>query len=1215
MSLSIDEELDQLLNSPPPLPTRPLRDPQGFVTAESAGVPPRSQWPKPGSRAPRREPEPNEDLLHLVRFARENPTEFAKLEDYHFWKAGTTREQVRQLAQGGAAVASIPPPGSPAPESVDEELNRLMTTPPPPRPAPEPEKHGWHPGRMIGAVGDAAKEILSDIFTPLVSGEKVTGWKPEDIDPADVALAGPFGSLFAAPKAAANAAIEMFTTPGSALGVRIPGLGQARRLLPPSLRRPLPTRPQLTGPPGYMTKETTTETQTHQLPGSHTEHPVFEPRTIESPPITRPGGVMKQTEDEGRLVYKPYPEWKGSEATKPEFRQTWEERPLTPQEEVIEDARAAKDELAIRDGEPGGYKIFDPEGNVVGGVQSTYPDWYKDLTTVPKERVPGKRKLQNVKGITALTRKQIDEALEFLIEGKTPPKNKMRAYSLVRQAIQGRRHQFRSDDITWEEKTSIEFPNLRPQLPGPTAKGSLEWEPKPVEKSVELAPISETPHEPFITMEQTGIRTERTPGATMTTTVPKTAYRWIDNPGHPGYPGGGGGPSTPSSLQEVLQAPADVTTSTPSRWRNWWNWWKRFRGPEVPTLDAVPTTPVISGVEGLHVRVEQHLESVLKLPWVEKVLQADPETWKRLEAQAVAIWEANGRGPAGYQKAVESLPPEFQEMLKWRHEQFALEQTAKRSLHTPIEGEVPFRPWELSKADNPRKTFQHEAPLLPEFEGPYFPRLTDQEWAQGKRALRIPGQMFAPPNELQSGIATFGKARKFSTMLQGQAEGVKYQDPRMAFLYREVEGAQLRSTEQFLSALQKDGVLFATKEQAQAASPTGKVAQVGGLWARSEEEAEFLLKNLDRKDPGPINAWVHYLNTFVRNPSLVNPFPHLIKNMLYKYGLSGGQFKGLQKDFFQYLHHPEQIDPALLAQFKQVMPFTESGRTIFETIVRAVPKGANPVERAGSVVGRLNDWSSKKIFAEWDPALRYARWKQYVDKGMNPQEAANHVWIDLVRYGTRSDWVDMLKAIPTNFFVPWRVGTVRTLYKAAKSHPFRAAAFVGLVDYLREIDYRKNGRWTHLPIDYIEKPATTGLSDPSKAPSIAVSTFLFGPGGDFTLSSLKNLLTNVQGDIHWWDVKRILWGLFQVMDAPAEAYKALQDGNPEHVANAVGQLLIGRMSAEHHTPERFGRYLPEWLPGMEKSPKVREAEARNDAIAARRARREQMKQRYREVAR
>src|SRR5207245_734497 len=80
-------------------------------------------------------------------------------------------------------------------------------------------------------------------------------------------------------------------------------------------------------------------------------------------------------------------------------------------------------------------------------------------------------------------------------------------------------------------------------------------------------------------------------------------------------------------------------------------------------------------------------------------------------------------------------------------------------------------------------------------------------------------------------------------------------------------------------------------------------------------------------------------------------------------------------------------------------------------------------------------WPSKMSFTKLDAWLRYARWKQYVEQGLTDQEAANHVWIDLVRYGTRSDLVDFWKSIPLNFFVPWRVGTITSFIKDAKTAP------------------------------------------------------------------------------------------------------------------------------------------------------------------------------------
>jgi hypothetical protein len=99
--------------------------------------------------------------------------------------------------------------------------------------------------------------------------------------------------------------------------------------------------------------------------------------------------------------------------------------------ELREAARIAKDELELRDSEPGAYKVFETEDQssthpgaptVVAALKSTYPQWYRDLTT----RKPG---------VTALRRKQVEARRNDIEAGTLPTKRTTNSYWTVVWAI------------------------------------------------------------------------------------------------------------------------------------------------------------------------------------------------------------------------------------------------------------------------------------------------------------------------------------------------------------------------------------------------------------------------------------------------------------------------------------------------------------------------------------------------------------------------------------------------------------------------------------------------------------------------------------------------------------------------------------------------------------------------------------------------------------
>lgn len=91
--------------------------------------------------------------------------------------------------------------------------------------------------------------------------------------------------------------------------------------------------------------------------------------------------------------------------------------------DLRDDVQAAQDELAIRDAEPGGYRLY-VDGQCRGGVKSTYPEFAKTLLTAGE-------------GVTPLRRAQLDRSLRNLELGKLPTISTARNHTAVRLAIKG----------------------------------------------------------------------------------------------------------------------------------------------------------------------------------------------------------------------------------------------------------------------------------------------------------------------------------------------------------------------------------------------------------------------------------------------------------------------------------------------------------------------------------------------------------------------------------------------------------------------------------------------------------------------------------------------------------------------------------------------------------------------------------------------------------
>ena len=792
------------------------------------------------------------------------------------------------------------------------------------------------------------------------------------------------------------------------------------------------------------------------------------------------------------------------------------------------------------------------------------------------------------------------------------------------------------------------------------------------------------------------------PGHPIHSTVSENTLRaaGIEPPGGPGSPP----PILDRALPEVLRGkpptagppPPQYSPNPPPRipligepplsnpfsFKQWWAQYRQHWGAEKPVLDAVPDTPVISGIEGLRVGQEALIVDYTSQPYVRTFLKRTPQDIKKIEWEMVT--QARAYEKAGvkdwYQRAInERAPTDVQAILREMEADFKLENAVREK-----RGLAPL-------AHDPY---------------PHLPRATTTEW----KALHIIGSTEGGgASGLASSIKSFGLERTFRTMSEAEKApyNIRYIDPRKALLWRKAQGYNLRLSDAFMDEMEAKGVIHINPDLAKIASPTGQVTYLKGLpfqpkrvlpgevvsgeapigprppyegqrllgregpgripgqedvvtpkkglkqdydtpegsgwWVRSDEEAWFLRQNLKGTHPWAGDL-AYYMNQTVRNPGLMNPFPHL-KNMLDKYGASGGSWNPA-KMVMDMREWRDGSNPKIKALFEQYVPMTKTSKPVSQIIQSAIntPEkviGRPWLEKPGAVaenlkqsyaniksdptmggeiaierLGGLNGWSSKKIFSDWDPAIRYSRFKQYLERGMEPQVAANHSQIDLVRYGARSDRFDFLKSIPGNFFAIWRGGSLRTLMKTAKYSAVRGGMFIAGMDYIREWDYRHNGQYHHHFWDYLERPmaallraggdwakADTAFKDIKlkvglqEAGGIALSTAMFGPGGDYTARTIGGMLKTAEGKTDYKDLQRTLMLLGQIYNVIPESESFVRAVDEKrwqaagaHAANVMGTVAMGRYNAGYRQPDRFMRYMPEWMPGMEKSDYIKSAE-------------------------
>jgi len=633
---------------------------------------------------------------------------------------------------------------------------------------------------------------------------------------------------------------------------------------------------------------------------------------------------------------------------------------------------------------------------------------------------------------------------------------------------------------------------------------------------------------------------------------------------------------------------------------------------ELPLLHAKPSSILTSEMERVGTHMAEKTKSLVDQPWAKETLKQSPDVIKDIENSRVADFMT--RMTTGGMSPTQAKAASMANAPQWFQEADAFRVATKAG---------PY-------GENWAKRFLG-LQQTPERWGPYWARnVVKDETA----SLRGTQGLFG---ELRTSVGPAERARKYPTMRAGEQAGIQYDDPRVAWLNREVHALRLIETAKFMQRLE-NRVVFRTEAAAKAAGggahalPMHEILGMPGAptwYVPYKEEWKFLVDNLSSPEWGKLGFLRSWSNSLARNPNLVNPLPHIVKNMAYKYRLAGGRLSQLPGDWMEF----QRGTSPMVSIFKQVMPFESTGQTAEQVYHRAVntirqenyPAVARLTQLGiDATLGRAQRASSKIIFSQADPAMRYSLWKQYVAKGMPPEEAAQNVWIDLIRYGTRSTIVDAWKSVPFNFFVPWRLGTVTSLYKQLTQHPLRTAMIVGGIDLLREIRYRQSGQWTHLPIDYIEQPIAQviqgkDVGDSAKSLVAAtLATIAFGPGGAYAASTIKDLMDDIQMRGEKRRLINMFWGLSQAYEIPAHGYKviqALNAGNGALAASEASKMLTSIALAEHtalnYRPRRLLAALPEVGPWLQKSAQVKAAEQMQQAIE----RKGEVKERRREIYR
>jgi hypothetical protein len=613
-------------------------------------------------------------------------------------------------------------------------------------------------------------------------------------------------------------------------------------------------------------------------------------------------------------------------------------------------------------------------------------------------------------------------------------------------------------------------------------------------------------------------------------------------------------------------------------------------------VEKVPESPVISGHQRMIEREVSYMVRFSEEPWRQALRAREETELVDFEHQVVTryqLFRAQGMDvDAAKAKAYSEVPPDCQALLMQRDVRRPIEKWSTGVLKTTLPDDV---------------------------EGPYVARLTNEE---GKAVVDLHPQITNWGRHIRASLGSFDRSRVYGTMKEGITADppVQYDPLTSSTFQRELYSTRLENTARYLQELKDGGVLFEKNDKAGAIAahdmlqrtpvvrpsrvirpvrggkrgnigPVTLVRGFGGAdyWARSRVEAQFLEQNLNpAQSGGTLSKMVRVANAFARNPNLMyNPLPHVTKNMAMKYVL-----QRVGNLTFQKLAAEYASDATRRAITDQVLPMPTTGTRIPQ--LRALEAGSYG-QRVAAKWGKwlsVNHFSPRFIFAKADPAMRHALLWSYVRKGLTPQEAANHVWVDLIRYDENSGALNFWKSIPFNFFAPWRLGTYVSLFKALRSHPIRALLFIGALEYMREIIYRKLGWWTHLPIDYLEAPLVEAIQDPKTIPGILGTTALFGPGGAQAALVIDDLVKALHGE-PGLEARAInmFWGLSQLYNIPQQFAQYLRDHDPKHLGLIISSAAFGTHEALRYQPRRFASFIPESWPGMEKSAQVKEAEA------------------------
>lgn len=711
-----------------------------------------------------------------------------------------------------------------------------------------------------------------------------------------------------------------------------------------------------------------------------------------------------------------------------------------------------------------------------------------------------------------------------------------------------------------------------------------------------------------------------------------------------------------------------------------------------------PESPVIGTLDRPATELMNWTGDFVKSPEMRELSKLDADLFVTEEAKAHAMWEQSRKASMGPEAQIAPRPGQVGMQIVGQNPAASFEE-----IMGTIDPRV--RPWfelfrqRMAIDQQSRAILGLEA--LDEVPYPYLPRIGQADWDRLMMVQR--GDRGADAvAQLSTTIKGFQQARTYPTMSKGLENGMLYEDPKRAILMRLVLSKQMEYTAQMMQEL-RGKVMFETRDAAKgellrrrnldrevgntiadpththemvhhgslprgagtrSVTPIGEPVAVTGLpgpadqiwYVPSKEEALALFQHLKGHQSGGFWGEASAVaNQLFRNPNLMNPAPHVIKNMGYKYiiaatglgqnplgamGSLAGYTARMPFDFFgakaplvvgrlsrdasEYAHN---LNPSMIAEFNREMPFSRTAATAYENLKPFLER--SQAWSTAQLVGKYlsgNAWSSKYIFSKADPAMKYSLWKMYREKGMSGTAAANQVNIDLIRYTLRSDLTDTWKNVPLNFFVPWRVGTIMATAKQlstqpwqtlalqqatkipawAMTRPFKTSLLIGAIMLGREAYYRDTGKTFHLPIDYLDTPITHMVSNPATIPYVAASMYLMGPGADPVrlAGNLKDMFGVLKGTEDVSKVMEMYWGIAQLYGSGKEFHRFAKSVD-EHgfagadygaLAHVVSAAAFAEYSNYSYQPKHLEHFIPE--SALPFNPAVKRNLAENEARAA-----------------